>query len=111
MTKNDVLPLARAGFTAQQISALAHMQPVQQMQQMQPDKQKQQEKQKKPLKQEQQEEKKIRLCSSLRSSLRQSRQTGFFPHSSQTPKRRMKCLQASSTRPRTTRNKEVQQWL
>ena len=36
MTQNDVLTLARAGFTAQQISALAQMQPVQQMQQMQP---------------------------------------------------------------------------
>ena len=35
MTQNDVLTLARAGFTAQQISALAQMQPVQQMQQMQ----------------------------------------------------------------------------
>ena len=34
MTQNDVLTLARAGFTAQQISALAQMQPVQQ--QMQP---------------------------------------------------------------------------
>ena len=32
MTQNDVLTLARAGFTAQQISALAQMQPVQQMQ-------------------------------------------------------------------------------
>ena len=32
MTKNDILALARAGFTAQQISALAQMQPVQQMQ-------------------------------------------------------------------------------
>ena len=39
MTQNDILTLARAGFTAQQISALAQMQPVQQMQhvqQMQP---------------------------------------------------------------------------
>ena len=35
MTQNDVLTLARAGFTAQQISALAQMQPAQQMQQMQ----------------------------------------------------------------------------
>ena len=32
MTQNDILTLARAGFTAQQISALAQMQPVQQMQ-------------------------------------------------------------------------------
>ena len=39
MTQNDILTLARAGFTAQQISALAQMQPVQQtqpVQQMQP---------------------------------------------------------------------------
>ena len=34
MTQNDILVLARAGFTAQQISALAQMQPVQQMQPM-----------------------------------------------------------------------------
>ena len=36
MTQNDILTLARAGFTAQQISALAQMQmqPVQQMQPM-----------------------------------------------------------------------------
>ena len=39
MTQNDILTLARAGFTAQQISALAQMQPFQKMQtvqQMQP---------------------------------------------------------------------------
>ena len=36
MTQNDILTLARAGFTAQQISALAQMQPVQPVQQMQP---------------------------------------------------------------------------